>query len=149
MRFRAVIESNGKTATGFEVPTEVVTALAAGQRPPVAVTIGPHTYRSTVARMGGRFLLPLSAANRGKAGVAAGDEVDVDIELDTTPREVEVPDDLAAALAAAGIKSRFDAMPYTHRKEYVNWIDDAKKAETRQRRLDKAIEMIRDGKSRG
>jgi hypothetical protein len=149
MRFRAVIETNGKTATGFQVPDEVVAALCSGRRPAVAVTLGGHTYRSTVATMGGRFLLPLSAANRTKAGVAAGDEVDVDVELDTAPREVTVPADLAAALAEdVVVRQRFEGLPFTHRKEYVVWIEDAKKPETRQRRVDKAIEMLREGKTR-
>jgi Domain of unknown function (DUF1905) len=86
MRFRATVELGGKTATGIEVPEEVVTALSSGGRPPVSVTIGGHTYRTTVARMGGRYLVPLSAENRTAAGVAAGDQVDVDIEPDTAPR---------------------------------------------------------------
>src|SRR5882757_9190199 len=98
MRFSATVELGGKTATGIEVPADVVTALGPGGRPPVTVTIGGHTYRTTVARMGGRYLVPLSAENRTAAGVAAGDEVDVGIEPDTAPREVSVPDDLAAAL---------------------------------------------------
>jgi hypothetical protein len=149
MRFRAVIETNGRTATGFQVPDEVVAALGSGRRPAVAVTLGGHTYRSTVATMGGRFLLPLSAENRTRAGVAAGDEVDVDVELDTAPREVTVPADLAAALAEdVVVRQRFDGLPFTHRKEYVVWIEEAKKPETRQRRVDKAIEMLREGKTR-
>ena len=88
MRFRATVELGGKTATGIEVPEDVVAALGSGNRPPVTVTIGGHTYRTTVARMGGRFLIPLSAENRTGAGVAAGDQVDVDIALDSGPREV-------------------------------------------------------------
>src|SRR5712671_3747158 len=99
MRFRATVELGGKTATGIEVPEDVVAALGSGSRAPVTVTIGGHTYRTTVARMGGRFLIPLSAENRTAAGIAAGDQVDVDIEPDTAPREVEVPADLAEALA--------------------------------------------------
>ena len=100
MQFRSTIELGGKTATGFEVPGRVVDELGAGKRPAVQVTVNGHRYRSTVAVMGGRFLLPLSAQNRAAAGVAAGDEVTVDIELDTAPRVVEVPADLAAALDA-------------------------------------------------
>ena len=99
MKFRATAELGGKTATGIEVPEDVVAALGSGNRPPVTVTIGGHTYRTTVAWMGGRFLIGLSAENRTAAGVAAGDEVDVEIELDAEPREVEVPADLAEALA--------------------------------------------------
>src|ERR1044072_9995434 len=101
MKCRATVELAGKTATGIEVPEDVVAALGSGNRPPVTVTIGGHTYRTTVARMGGRFLIPLSAENRTGAGVAAGDQVDVDIALDSGPREGAVPAALAAALPPA------------------------------------------------
>ena len=147
MRFRATVELGGKTATGIEVPEDVVAALGSGSRPAVTVTIGGHTYRTTVARMGGRFLIPLSAENRTAAGVAAGDEVDVDIELDSGPREVTVPDDLAAALEHDDTaRGTFDRLSYTHRKEWVRWIEEAKKAETRGTRLAKTMESLRAGK---
>ena len=147
MRFRATVELGGKTATGIEVPEDVVAALGSGNRPPVAVTIGGHTYRTTVARMGGRFLIPLSAENRTAAGVAAGDQVDVDIALDSGPREVAVPADLTAALAQdEGARATFDGLSYTHRKEWVRWIDEAKRAETRATRLAKTVESLRAGK---
>ena len=100
MKFLTVIELGGKTATGFRVPEEVVQALGSGKRPAVTVRIGPHTYRSTVAAYGDVYMLPLSAENREAAGVAAGDEVEVEVALDTAPRVIEVPDDLAAALDA-------------------------------------------------
>src|SRR2546426_12790590 len=96
--FRATLESAAKTATGIEVPDEVVEALGHGKRPPVLVTIAGHTYRSTVARRGERYLVGVSAENRERAGVAAGDEVDVYLELDAQPREVSVPPDFADAL---------------------------------------------------
>src|SRR3954453_18515040 len=99
MKFRTTVLLGGTTATGLPVPPEVVEALGAGKRPPVRVTIGAHTYRSTVAVMGGRNLLGVSAENRAAAGVSAGDELDVHLELDTEPREVAVPPALAAALA--------------------------------------------------
>jgi hypothetical protein len=147
MRFRATVELGGKTATGIEVPEDVVAALGSGNRPPVTVTIGGHTYRTTVARMGGRFLIPLSAENRTGAGVAAGEQVDVDIALDSGPREVAVPADLAAALAQdKEARARFDGLSYTHRKEWVRWIEEAKKAETRATRLTKTVESLREGK---
>jgi hypothetical protein len=146
MKFRATVELGGKTATGIEVPENVVAALGSGNRPPVTVTIGGHTYRTTVARMGGRFLVPLSAENRSSAGVAAGDQVDVDIEPDTGPREVEVPADLAEALAHDDVaRACFDRLSYTHRKEWVRWIEEAKKAETRATRLVKTVESLRAG----
>src|SRR5690348_10377322 len=104
MKFRTTIELGGKTATGFAVPDEVVGGLGSGNRPAVKVTVNGFTYRTTVARMGGRFMIPLSAENRTGCGVAAGDEVDVRIELDTEPRVVAVPPDFAAALEQAGIR---------------------------------------------
>jgi hypothetical protein len=143
MRFQSTVELGGKTATGIHVPDEVVESLGSGKRPAVKVTIKDHTYRSTVARMGGRFMLPLSAENRGSAGVAAGDTVDVDIELDTEPRVVAVPDDFAAALDADGDARRaFDKMSYSHQLRWVLSIEDAKTAETRQRRITKAVTDI-------
>ncbi|QWF83236.1 YdeI/OmpD-associated family protein [Amycolatopsis sp. CA-230715] len=143
MKFRTTIELNGKTATGFAVPDEVVDSLDTGKRPAVTVTIKGFTYRTTVARMNGRYLIPLNADNRTACGVAAGDEVDVRIELDTEPRVVAVPPDFAAALDHAGIRAAFDKMAYTHRKEWVRSIEDAKTDATRQRRIDKAIDAIK------
>lgn len=138
-----MLQLNGKTATGIEVPESVVGAFNAGKRPPVKVTLGPHTYRSTIARMGGRYLIPVSAENRDAAGLKAGDEVRVKLTLDDKPREVEVPEDFAAAMAAhPPARERFDALAFTHRKEHVRAIEDAKKPETRQRRIEKAIGML-------
>lgn len=146
MRFSTTVELGGKTATGLAVPDEVVTALGSGKRPAVQVTIGKHSYRTTVAAMGGRFLVPLSADNRAAAGVAAGDEIEVDIEPDTAPREVMLPADLAAALAADGTaRAFFETLSYTHRKEWARWIEEAKQAETRASRLSKAITALRAG----
>jgi len=143
MRFRATVELGGKTATGIEVPEDVVAALGSHKRPPVRVTIGGYTYRSTVARMGGRFLLPVSAEVRTGAGVAAGDEVDVELALDDAPREVTVPEDLAAALDAAGVRAGFDAQNYTTRKEAVRGVQEAKAAATRERRIAKVVDGLR------
>ena len=147
MRFRTSVELGGKTATGLHVPDDVVSALAGGKRPAVQVTIGGHTYRTTVAPMGGRFLVPLSAENRAAAGVAAGDEVEVDITLDTAPREITVPDDLAGALASdSRAQQFFDALSFSHRKEWVRWVEEAKKADTRSSRISKAVEALSEGK---
>jgi hypothetical protein len=147
MKFRATVELGGKTATGIEVPDDVVAALGPGSRPPVTVTVGGHSYRTTVARMGGRFLVPLSAENRTAAGVAAGDQVDVGIEPDTAPRAVEVPADLTEALAKDdAAKATFDGLSYTHRKEWVRWVEEAKKADTRATRLAKTVEALHAGK---
>lgn len=145
MRFRTTVLLGGKTATGLLVPAEVVEALDAGRQPKVHVTIGGHTYRSSVAVRGGQFLIPLSAENRTAAGVAAGDEVEVELTLDTAPREVEVPADLAEALATDPVaRQLFDGLPFTHRKEYVRWIEEAKKPETRQNRVAKTLTKLKD-----
>jgi hypothetical protein len=147
MKFRTTVELGGKTATGLQVPDDIVSALGSGKRPSVQVTIGPHTYHTTVASMGGRFLVPLSADNRAAAGVAAGDEVDVEIALDDAPREVQVPDDLADALAQDEVAVQFfNALAYTHRKEWVRWIEEAKQAGTRRTRIDKTVAALRAGK---
>jgi uncharacterized protein YdeI (YjbR/CyaY-like superfamily) len=143
MEFRATVELGGKTATGIEVPADVVAGLGPHKRPPVRVTINGYTYRTTVGAMGGRYLVPVSAENRAGAGVAAGDEVGVEIVLDDAPREVTVPDDLAAALDAAGLRQRFDALAYTHRKEHVRAVEEAKAAATRERRIAKAVEKLK------
>jgi len=146
MRFTTSVELGGQTATGLVVPDDVVEALGAGKRPPVTVTVGGHTYRSTIARRGDRYLLPLSAENRTAAGVAAGDVVDVDVEVDTAPRTVEVPADLAAALDGdPPARARFDALPYTHRKEHVRAVESAKAEATRQRRVAGVLAALQNG----
>ncbi len=138
--FRATVEQSGKTATGIEVPAEVVAALDAGKRPAVTVTIGNYTYRSTLGAMGGRSMIPLSAEHRSAAGVAAGDEVEVTLEVDTAPREVEVPADLATALdAVPAARAAFDALSYSAKRRIVLPVGDAKTAETRARRIAKAV----------
>lgn len=149
MKFQTVIELGGKTATGFRVPDEVVAALDAGKRPPVTVRIGSHTYQSTVAVMDGVFMLPLSAENREAAGLAAGDEVEVELQLDTAPRRVEVPADLVAALDAEPEARRtFDALSNSNRKWHVLQVTGAKTDETRQRRIAKSVAMLREGRAR-
>jgi len=149
MRFRATLESNGKTATGIRVPDEVVEALGAGRKPAVRVSIAGHTYRSTIASRRGRYLLGVSAENREGAGVAAGDELDVELELDTGPRVVTVPPDLADALAGdAQARRFFDTLTHSQKQWYVLPIEQAKAAETRERRVAKAIAMLREGRKR-
>jgi hypothetical protein len=149
MKFRTVIELGGKTATGFQVPPEVVEALGSGKRPAVSVRIGPHTYRSTVAPMSGASYLPLSAENREAAGVAAGDEVDVEVELDTAPRVVEAPADFAAALdAEPAARAFFDGLSNSNKKWHVLSVEGAKSDETRRRRIEKSVAMLREGRAR-
>ncbi|MET0788802.1 MAG: YdeI/OmpD-associated family protein [Cellulomonas sp.] len=138
MRFRTVLELSGKSATGMPVPAEVVEAMGRGARFPVVVTINGYSYRSTVTPYGGKTLIPVSAENRAGAGIAAGEEIDVDIEFDDAPRTVEVPDDLAAALTGTA-RAAFDALSVSRRKAIVQPIEDAKTPETRERRIAKAI----------
>lgn len=143
MRFRAVLELGGKTATGVEVPAEVVDGLDAGKRPAVTVILNGFAYRTTVAPMGGRFFVPVSAEIRTGAGVRAGDELDVEVVLDTEPRTVEVPADLAAAIdVEPGLRYVWDRLSYTRRREHVRAVEEAKKPETRARRIEKAVAML-------
>lgn len=149
MKFHATLELNGRTATGVEVPEEVVRELGQGKRPAVKVTVNGHTYRSTVASMGGRYMLPVSAENREAAGVRAGDEVDVELVPDTEPREVTVPEDLAEALAGDQAAKRFfDGLSYSKKRWFVLSVEGAKKPETRRRRVEQAVAMLREGRSR-
>jgi hypothetical protein len=149
MRFRTTIVQSGKTATGIQVPDEVVSALGSGKRPAVKVTVNGYSYRSTVASMGGVFMVSLSAEHRAGAGVGGGDEVDVDLELDTAPREVAVPPDLAAALAAEpAARATFDGLSYSNRSWHVLQVTGAKSDETRQRRIAKSVDALKQGRPR-
>ena len=149
MRFSATLELHGKTATGMVVPDEVVAALGSGRKPAVRVTVNGHTWRSTVAVMGGQNMLGVSAENRAAAGVSAGDLLDVDVELDTEKREVEVPADLAAALRKSpAAKQAFDALSYSNKSWHVLQVEGAKTDETRQRRIAKSVDTLKQGKPR-
>ncbi|WP_273651601.1 YdeI/OmpD-associated family protein [Cellulomonas fimi] len=141
--FRTVLVRSGARNVGIDVPEEVVLGLGAGRRPPVVVTLNGYTYRSTVAPMGGRFLVPVSAAVRAEAGVAGDEEHDVTLVLDDQPRTVEVPDDLAAALEGAGVRAAFDALAPSHRKEHVRSVVEAKQQPTRERRVAKLVDALR------
>ena len=149
MRIRVVLEQTGKTAVGFEVPDEIVTALGKGRRPPVRVTINGYTYRNTVAVMGGRNLIGVSAEHRAGAGVAGGQTVDVDLELDTEPRIVALPPDFAAALDREPAARRtFDALSPSNQGWRVSAIEGAKAEETRLRRIEKSVAALREGRPR-
>lgn len=149
MKFQATIKGAGKNATGIPVPAEVMTALGAGKKPAVTVTLGGHTYRNSVGTVDGAPMISLSLENRTKAGVAAGDTVEVEIELDTAPRTVDVPNDFAAALDAEPEARRtFDALSYSNRRWHVEAVTGAKTDETRQRRIVKSVGMLREGRAR-
>jgi hypothetical protein len=143
MKFRTVVQQErGLNATGLVVPDEVVAALGGGKRAPVVVTVNGHAYRSTLMMMGGAAKLPLAQEHRAAAGVTGGQEVEVDLVLDTAPREAAVPEDFAAALRAAGVEAAFGKLAFSHRKEHVRAIEEAKTAETRARRIAKAVQMM-------
>jgi hypothetical protein len=138
----SILQAEGMNATGIVVPDDIVEKLGAGKKPKVSITLKGYTYRSTIAVMGGRYMLPLAKEHRDAAGVKANDKVEVSLELDTAPREVEVPKDLAAALKKAGLTKDFAALAFTHRKEHVRAIEEAKAPETRLRRIEKAVAMV-------
>jgi bifunctional DNA-binding transcriptional regulator/antitoxin component of YhaV-PrlF toxin-antitoxin module len=152
MRFSGTLDLRTRTATTISVPEDVITGLGAGKRPRVAVTVTgaeAHSYSATVGIMAGDFLLPVSAEVRAAAGIAAGDRVDVDIELDAAPREIVVPADLADALSAEpGAREFFDGLSEGNRRRLVEQIESAKSDETRGRRLAKTVETMRERRTR-
>jgi hypothetical protein len=147
LQLTTTLEPRGPAAAVI-LDDEQVAAIGEGpKRFPVRATINGYTWRTTVTRMRGENMLGLNREVRTGAGVEAGDSVDVLIELDTEPREVEVPTALAAAFAQDPVaKAAFDGMAFTHRKEYARWIEEAKREETRERRVAQALEMLREGK---
>jgi hypothetical protein len=149
VHFTTQLQPRGPAAAVILDDAQVAAVGEGAKRFPVVATVNGYTWRTSVTRMGGEFLLGLNKEVRQGAGVEAGDDVDVIVELDAAPREVEVPEALAAALAAdPEAKASFDRMAFTHRKEYARWIADAKQEQTRQRRAGQALEMIRAGKTR-
>lgn len=147
MKFQAIVQLSGKTATGIPVPEEVVAGLGTSKKPAVKVKIGEYTYASTIAVMGGQFLIPLSAEHRQGAGVSSGDEIEVELELDTEPRELTVPADFRDAIdREPAAKLFFDGLSYSNRRRLVLSIESAKTAETRQRRIEKAVGLLNEGR---
>ena len=144
LNFTATLELNGKTATGIEVPASVLEALGGGKRPAVSVTLGAHTYRTTVGSMGGRAMLPLSAEVRAAGGVSAGEVLEVTLVLDDVPRAVEVPADLQAALDAdPAAQQAFTALSYSNQRRHGLAVEGAKAADTRARRVAKVLGELR------
>ncbi|WP_284753384.1 YdeI/OmpD-associated family protein [Curtobacterium sp. ME-Dv--P-122a] len=144
MRFTTTVLLARKTATGLPVPESVIEALGSGKRPAVVVTIDRgYTYRSTVGVMDEQFLVPLSAAHRAAAGIAAGDTVEVSLEVDTLPRTVDLPEDLATALQEAGVRAAFDTLSNSRQRALADPVTQAKAPETRARRIEKAVESLR------
>jgi hypothetical protein len=149
MRFQAELESTGKTTAGFEVPESVVEQLGGGKHPKVVVTVNGYEFRTSIARMGGRYLLGFSAERRAAAGVSAGDVLDVDVVLDTAPRETAMPDDLAAALAQNPEATAFwNTLSLSKQQWHVLQVTGAKTAETRARRVAASIALLRERRAR-
>ncbi len=141
--FRTVLRGGTGSTTGIAVPEELVLALGRGKRVPIAVTLGAHTYRTTVAPYRGEYMIAVSAENRAAAGIEAGDEVNVTMEVDDAPREVEVPEDLADALAADGLSEAFAGLSFSKKRAHVLSVEDAKTPETRDKRIAKVVDALR------
>ncbi len=149
MRFTTTVRQASKTATGIRVPDDVLAGLNAGKAPKVSVTINGYTYRSSIATVNGEPMIGVSEVTRTATGVRGGDTVEVDVELDTAPRAVEVPPDLAAALdAEPAARATFDGLSYSNQRFWVEPIAAAKSDETRARRIEKAIATLREGRAR-
>jgi hypothetical protein len=149
IRLTAMLVPRGPAAAVVLDDEHVAVVGEGAKRFPVVAAVNGHTWRTSVMRMGGEFLVGLNHAVRQEAGVETGDTVDIELELDTAPREVDVPAALADALASdPDARGAFDRLAYTHRKEYARWIDEAKRDETRQRRVLQALRMLREGKTR-
>jgi Bacteriocin-protection, YdeI or OmpD-Associated/Domain of unknown function (DUF1905) len=145
-QFTAELHPSGSGGSAFDVPHDAAAALSDQKRPPVTVTIGGHTYRTRIAVYGGQPMVGVSKASRAAAGIDFGDPFDVTLALDEEPRVIEVPEDLAAALAGdAEAAAAFERLAYTHRREYVLWITEAKKPETRARRVAGTLDQLRGG----
>jgi Bacteriocin-protection, YdeI or OmpD-Associated/Domain of unknown function (DUF1905) len=149
IQFTTRLQPRGN-ASAVVLDDEQVAAVGEGaKRFPVVATVNGHTWRTSVARMGGEFLLGLNREAREGAAAEAGDKVEVSLELDTAPREVEVPEALATALAGdPEMSAAFERLAFTHRKEFARWVAEAKREETRQRRVQQTVEMIRAGQTR-
>ncbi len=149
VRFTTTLLQSSKTATGISVPDEVMTALNAGKAPKVSVTINGYTYRSSVATVNGGPMIGVSEAVRQASGVKGGDTIDVDVVLDTAPRTIEVPADLASALDAnPAARATFDKLSFSNQRFWVDPINAAKSDETRQRRIEKAVATLSEGRAR-
>lgn len=148
MRYRTTIIQSGNT-TGIEVPPEVIESLGGNRRAPVKVSLNGYTYRTTIGSMGGKSMLSLSLENRTNAGVIGGQELDVEVVLDTEPRVVEVPPELAAALdAEPAARATFDKLSNSNKGWHVSQVTGAKTEETKQRRIEKSVANLKAGKPR-
>ena len=149
MKLTAELEATGGNTTGFRVPDEFVAELGGGGRPKIVATVNGYRWRSSIARMGGEYWLGVSAANRSGAGVRAGEVLEVDIVLDTGVREVEMPQDLARALAADPAAQAFwDKLSFSNKRYHVEQITGARTDATRERRVAKSVQLMSEGRAR-
>ena len=149
MKFRTTILQGEKTATGIQIPDQVIAALGAGKKPPVTMTVNGYMYRSTVATVDGKFMVGFNADHRAASGLKGGDEIEVEIEVDREPRIIDVPTDLAAALdAEPTARATFDKLSNSLKGYHVSQVTSAKTDETRQRRVEKSVSVLREGKPR-
>jgi hypothetical protein len=146
VKFHATILRTGKNTAGIEVPTDVLEKLGGGKRPLLWVTIKQYTYRSAIGTMGGKAMIPLSAPNREAAGVEGGEQLYITIKLDLESRNVQPPEDLRAALVKAGVLDAFEKSAPSMQKEYARQVEEAKAADTRQRRISKIVERLAAGR---
>jgi hypothetical protein len=149
VKLRAELQATGGNTTGFQIPDSTVDDLGGGGRPKVSVTVNGVTFRTSIARMGGQYWLGISAERRAAAGISAGDVLDLEIALDTAPREVELPDDLAAALAADAQAAEFwSTLSFSAKRWHTEQIAGAKTAQTRARRVERSISLLRERRAR-
>jgi len=149
MKFHTTLKQGDKTATGIEIPDEVLASLGAGKKPPVKLTVNGYMYRSTVATVNGNFMVGFNADHRAASGLRGGDEIYVEIEVDREPRTVDVPAELVAALdAEPKAKETFYKLSNSMKGYHVSQVTAAKTEETRQRRIEKSIAVLREGKPR-
>ena len=149
MKYRTTIRQSGKTATGIPVPDEIIESLGAGRKPPVRMTVNGYPYRSTVATVDGSLMVGFSSDHRAASGLQGGDEVEVEIELDTAPRNVDVPSDLAAALDLEPVaKQTFERLSNSLKRYHVDQVTGAKSEGTRRRRIEKSVSVLREGRPR-
>ena len=144
-RLKAEVKTTGQMDAFIELEPKLVEGFGAGKRPPVRTTINGHPYVTRVMVYGGKYLIGIRKDVQKAANAGGGEVVDLTIELDEQPREVQVPSDFADAMTHAGVRQRYDALSFTNRREYARWIEEAKREETRRSRLEKAIVMLRDG----
>ncbi|MGH2511339.1 MAG: YdeI/OmpD-associated family protein [Candidatus Limnocylindrales bacterium] len=149
MKFKTTLRRFGPNNTGIEVPEEILVALGRGRRVKVVATVNGYTYRTSVGPAYGKILMPFSSGHRAASGLSGGEDIEVELVPDDAPREVEVPADLAAALAdAPNADAFFGSLSYTNKRAYVLWIEDAKKPETRAARVAKARTMLSESQTR-